>query len=79
MVGVGRPRLWGGGQAAQQRVEVLEDVPVLLINRSVGLVDHHQGEVARAESSRAAVSFVDQAHHGGLSRQVDAAVDVFCR
>ena len=56
-----------GRQAHEQGVEVLENGAVLLVDRTVRLVDHDQVEVAHAEAALPAFAvisgFVDQAHH----------------
>jgi hypothetical protein len=41
----------GGGETKQQRVEVLDDVPVLLVDRAVRLVNDDEVEIAGAEST----------------------------
>src|SRR5690606_29225022 len=62
--------LGGGGQAQQQRVEVGEDLPVLLVDGAVRLVDDDQVEVAGAEAAHPVVGAVDEVHHGGVGRHV---------
>ncbi|SLH03662.1 Uncharacterised protein [Mycobacteroides abscessus subsp. abscessus] len=68
--------LRGRGESEEQRVEVPEDVPVLLVHRSVRLVDHDEIEVAGAESPGASVGFVDQPHHRGIGGDVDPPLGV---
>ena len=61
------------GQADQQAVEVFEDRLVLAVDRAMRLVDHHEVEVPDAEAALLRVRLVDQAHHGRIGRDVDAA------
>ena len=57
-------------------VEVVEDSPVLLVDRAMCLVDDDQVEVPGAEPTLA-FAFVDQAHHGRIGRHEDAPLLVF--
>ncbi len=61
------------GQAHQQRVEVPEDGPVLLIHRAVRLVDDHEIEVPDPEAGLAARRLVDEPHHRRIGADVDPA------
>ena len=65
-----------GGQAHQQRVEILEDGAVLLVDRAVRLVDHDEVEMPDAKAALAAGHVVDQAHHGRIGRDIDPALGV---
>jgi hypothetical protein len=60
----------------QQRIEVLEDGPVLLVDRTVSLVDDDQVEVAYAEAPLPVVCVVDQPHHRGVGRDEHAPFGV---
>ena len=58
-----------------KRVEVLEDRPVLLVDRAVRLVDDDQVEVAGAEASPCpSCLLVDQVHHRRIGGDEDAAL-----
>ena len=59
-----------------RRVEVVEDRPVLLVDRAVRLVDHDQVEVAGAEAALAVARLVDQVHHRRVGRDVDTRPSV---
>ena len=66
--------LRGRGQPDEEGVEPGEDRPILLIDRSVRLVDDHQVEVAGSEQALPAVGLLDQVHHRRIRRHVDAPV-----
>jgi len=59
-------------QPYEQRIEVAEDRPVLLVDRTVGLVDDHEVEVPRTEACRLPVRRVDQPHHRRIGADEDA-------
>ena len=61
------------GQAHQQRVEVPKDGPVLLIHRTVRLVDDHEIEMPDPEAGLGARRLVDQPHHRRIGADVDPA------
>ena len=65
-----------GGQPDEERVEVLEDLPVLPVHRAVRLVDDDQVEVADVEARRAVLGPVDQPHHRRVGADVDPPVRV---
>ncbi len=66
-----------GGEPDEQRVEVVEDRPVLVEHRPVRLVDHDQVEVVGAEPTPPVafdVDVVDQVHHRRIGRHVHPTV-----
>ncbi len=66
---------WRGGHAQQQRVEILEDRPVLLVHAAVGLVDDHQVEMPHAEPADTVPPLVvDAVHHRRVGREHQPAV-----
>ena len=65
-----------GGEADQQRVEVVEDGAVLLEDRAVRLVDDDQVEVPDAEAPLAVARLVDQPHHRRIGGDEDAPLGV---
>ena len=71
--------LRGRGEPDQQGVEPAEDRAVLLVDRPVGLVDDDQVEVPGPEAPPGLIGLVDQAHHRGVGRDVDAPVGVLLR
>ena len=63
------------GEADEERVEVVEDRAVLGVDRAVGLVDDDEVEVAGPEAAVAVVDLIDEVHHRGVRRDVDASLD----
>ena len=57
------------GQPDQQAVEILEDRPVLAVDRAVRLVDHDQVEMPGPEAARAVLHLLDQVHHRRVGRE----------
>ena len=70
---------WCRGQTDQQRVEVAEDRPVLLIHRAMRFVDDHEIEMPDAETRLAAGRLVDQPHHRRIGTDVDSTRRVSSR
>ena len=58
-----------GGQPDQQAVEILEDRPVLPVDRAVRLVDDDQVEMPRPEPAGAVLHLLDQVHHRRIGRE----------
>ena len=57
--------LGGSGQANQRRIEIVEDIPVLVVDRPVGLVTDHQIKMAAGEElAMLVLHIVDAVHHG---------------
>ena len=57
--------LGGGREAHQGRVEVIKNIPVLVVDRAVGLVADHQIKVAHREQLPFSILHrVDAVHHG---------------
>ena len=61
------------GQTHQQRVEVPKDGAVLLVHRTVRLVDDHEIEMPDPEAGLGARRLVDQPHHRRIGADVDPA------
>ena len=63
---------WCRGQTDQQRVEVAEDRPVLLVHRAMRFVDDHEIEMPDAEARLATRRLVNQPHHRRIGADVDS-------
>ena len=61
-----------GGQAHQQRIEIIKDGSIFMEDRTMRLVDDDQIKMADAEAPPAVEGFVDQPHHGRIGRDVHA-------
>ena len=64
------------GETDDERVEVVEDLAVPVVDRSVCLVDHDEIEVAGAEAAQVVVSRVDEVHHRRVRGDEDTALAV---
>ena len=64
---------WGGSQAYQESVEVIEDSGVLTEHRTVSLIDDNQIEATDGERLLLAVDVVD---HGLIRTEQDAGIHV---
>ena len=65
-----------GRQTHEERIEVGEDRAVLLVHTPVRLVNDDQVEVPYPKAPRAGLHVINEAHHGGIGGQEDAAARV---